>query len=124
MMSQALRTSSVVSSNVAFDTSAPSAASRRTWSSYRSPSARAAAKIVGLVVTPTTWRSFTRSVRLPDSIRSRERSSSQMETPASDRACSRSVMVFLLRVGSQLVATRMLSSAASATAWAVTPNSR
>src|SRR4051794_26311734 len=53
----------------------------------------AAAKIVGLVVTPTTCFSLISSARLPVSIRSRERSSSQMETPASERAWSRSVMV-------------------------------
>src|SRR4051794_22575517 len=53
----------------------------------------APAKIVGLVVTPTTCLSLISSARLPVSIRSRERSSSQMETPASDRAWSRSVMV-------------------------------
>ena len=55
----------------------------------------APAKIVGLVVTPTTDFSLTRSARLPVSIRSRDRSSSQMETPASARAFSRSLMCFL-----------------------------
>ncbi len=52
--SQALRTSVVVSAKTVLSTSAPSAASSRTWSSYRSPSASAAAKIEGFVVTPTT----------------------------------------------------------------------
>src|SRR4051794_5557004 len=59
----------------------------------------AAAKIVGLVVTPTTCFSLTRSARLPVSIRSRERSSSQMDTPASARAWSRSLIGSLLRGG-------------------------
>ena len=60
-----------------------------TWSSYRSPSASAAAKIVGLVVTPTTWLSRTMLGRLPDSIRSRDRSSSQIVTPAADSSAGR-----------------------------------
>src|SRR3954451_16175494 len=59
----------------------------------------AAAKIVGLVVTPTTCFSLISSARLPVSIRSRERSSSQMETPASESACRRSVMVPPVRGG-------------------------
>ena len=130
--SQALRTSVVVSANTVWSTSAPSAASLRTWSSYRSPSASAAAKIDGLVVTPTTWSSLTRSARLPVSRRSRERSSSQMETPASDSSFRWSVMFppALVESGvggrrlSQPVATLMLSSAAAATASAVMPNSR
>ena len=87
---------SVVSSKTASSTSAPSPASSRTCSSYRSPLARAPAKIVGFVVTPTTCSSLTRSARLPVSMRSRDRSSSQMETPASESSWSWSVMVFLL----------------------------
>src|SRR6478735_4140283 len=53
----------------------------------------AAAKIVGLVVTPTTDFSLIRSARLPVSIRSRDRSSSQMDTPASASFFKRSLMV-------------------------------
>ena len=85
--SQASRTSVVVSANTVLSTSAPSEASLRTCSSYRSPSASAAAKIDGLVVTPTTWSFLMRSARLPLSMRSRDRSSSQIETPASDSSC-------------------------------------
>src|SRR4051794_8215436 len=40
--------------------------------------------MVGLVVIPTTWRLATRSARLPVSILSRDRSSSQIETPAAE----------------------------------------
>src|SRR4051794_38649597 len=53
----------------------------------------AAAKMVGFVVTPTTDLSLTRSARLPVSIRSRDRSSSQMDTPASASALRRSLSV-------------------------------
>ena len=127
--SQALRTSSVVSWKITRSVLAPSSTSFLTWSSYRSPLAIAAAKIVGFVVTPTTLLSLTRSARLPVSMRSRERSSSQMETPASASACSRSFMGSSSdrggrsRAGSQPVDTRMLSRAASATARAVMPYS-
>src|SRR5687768_4508381 len=48
----------------------------------------AAAKIVGLVVTPTTEYSSTIDCRLPLCMRSRERSSSQTATPASDSSAS------------------------------------
>ena len=124
MISQPLRTSSVVSSKITRLTSAPSATSLRTCSSYRSPLPIAPAKIVGFVVTPTTCLSLISSARLPVSIRSRERSSSQMETPASESVWSRSVMVPPGRgwVEGQLEAA-MLSRAALATAVAVTPNS-
>src|SRR3954471_4075683 len=44
----------------------------------------AAAKIVGFEVTPTTEYSSTRDCRLPLRMRSRERSSSQTATPASE----------------------------------------
>ncbi len=44
----------------------------------------AAAKIVGLVVTPTTEYSSTRDCRLPVRMRSRDRSSSHTATPASE----------------------------------------
>src|SRR3954466_14398780 len=50
----------------------------------------------GLLVTPTTCWFFIRSARFPVSSRSRERSSSQMETPASESCLRRSVMVPLL----------------------------
>src|SRR5688572_20540101 len=48
----------------------------------------AAAKIVGLVVTPTIEYSSTSDCRLPLRMRSRERSSSQTATPASDSSAS------------------------------------
>ena len=88
----------------------------------------AAAGIVGFVVTPTTCEVWTRSARLPVSSRSRDRSSSQIDTPASESCCKRSVMGFPpgLRSWSrerQSVALRMLSRAAAATASAVMPNS-
>src|ERR687886_302235 len=73
-----------------------SAASSRIWSSYSSPLERAEAKIVGLVVTPTTDDSRISCSRLPVLIRSRDRSSSQIETPASESCFSRSLMVVLL----------------------------
>src|SRR3954451_15784764 len=76
------------------------AASSRIWSSYALPLASAAAKIVGLVVTPTTLESATSSARLPVLILVRDRSSSQMETPASERAFSRSLMSMSLSWGS------------------------
>ena len=41
-------------------------------------------KMDGLVVTPTTFLSLMSSCREPDSIRVRDRSSSQIETPLSD----------------------------------------
>ena len=46
----------------------------------------ALAKIVGLLVTPTTSESLISAARLPDSMRWRDRSSSQMETPAAERS--------------------------------------
>src|SRR5689334_19033561 len=91
-MSQALRTSSVVSSKTTRSTSSPFSTSWATCSSYRSPFAIAPAKMVGFVVTPTTYLSWTNAARLPVSMRSRDRSSSQIETPASDRAFRRSLM--------------------------------
>ena len=133
--SAALRTSVVVSANTVLSTSAPASASSRTCASYRSPSLSAAAKIEGLVVTPTTELFLIRSARLPVSIRSRDRSSSQIETPASDRALRRSDILTSTagRSGRSVVRPRgwpgqapaaaMLSSAAAATAAAVTPYS-
>ena len=50
----------------------------------RQPLESAPAKMVGLVVTPTTLWVLMSSARLPLVRRSRERSSSQMETPASE----------------------------------------
>src|SRR4051812_26108840 len=46
--------------------------------------------MVGLVVTPTTELLLMSSARFPVSMRSRDRSSSQMDTPASARDLSRS----------------------------------
>src|SRR2546425_9368059 len=68
----------------------------------------AAWKMEGLVVTPTTLLFSTSSARLPDSIRPRDRSSSQMETPSSDRRLSApavavasvTLIIFFLAVGS------------------------
>src|ERR1700744_3551839 len=51
-------------------------------SSYASPLARALAKIVGLDVTPRTWKSLIRDSRLPVRSRSLLMSSSQTDTPA------------------------------------------
>src|SRR3954470_24809915 len=70
----------------------------------------AAWKIEGLVVTPTTFLVSTSSARLPDSIRLRDRSSSQMETPSSERRLSApavavtsvSVIIFFLAIGSTM----------------------
>src|SRR5690625_4923487 len=89
--SQAARTSAVVSEVIAVATSAPSAGSAARSASYRVPSDSAAAKIDGFVVTPTTWSWAMREARdwaPPPSSRSRDRSSSQTETPrrlSSDR---------------------------------------
>ena len=89
--SQAFRTSSMIRySNTTRSTGSPLSTSWRTCSSYLSPSAMALAKIVGLVVTPTTDFSLMSSSRFPVSMRSRDRSSSQIETPASDRDFKRS----------------------------------
>jgi hypothetical protein len=54
--SQAARTSSVVTVKTAASVLAPCSARSLSWASYRSPFARAEAKIGGLVVTPTTCR--------------------------------------------------------------------
>src|SRR4051794_32961647 len=51
----------------------------------------ALAKIVGLEVAPVTASSETRAANAPLSRRSRERSSSQIETPACCSACRRSM---------------------------------
>ena len=81
-MSVALRTSVVVSSRTAVSTSTlPSSLS---WASYGPTWLRAFWKMDGLVVTPTTFLSLMSSCREPDSIRVRDRSSSQIETPLSD----------------------------------------
>ena len=76
------------------------AASSRTWSSYAAPFDSAEAKIVGFVVTPLTDESLIRPSRLPELMRSRDRSSSQMETPASARPFSRSSLMCLSFAGS------------------------
>src|ERR1700761_10238 len=68
----------------------------------------AAWKIDGFVVTPTTCRPATSSARLPEVIRRRDRSSSQIDTPWSDRrpsaseaaVCSVTVIIFLVAFGS------------------------
>src|SRR3712207_2846481 len=68
--------------------STPCSASSRSFSSYASPFDSADAKIVGLVVTPTTRWVRDSSARLPVLSRSRDRSSSQTATPASERVSS------------------------------------
>src|SRR3954447_26895164 len=65
----------------------------------------AAWKMDGFVVTPTTCCFSISSARLPDSIRLRDRSSSQMETPSSERDLRVSVVlvtviIFFLAFGS------------------------
>ncbi len=79
--SQASLTSCVVRAKTASSTLRPESASSRTWVSYACPSDSAAWKIDGFVVTPTTPLSSMSFCRLPEVRRSRERSSSQMETP-------------------------------------------
>src|SRR5690606_40552490 len=69
-----------------WSTSLPSPARRAMSASYSSEPEIAAWKIEGFVVTPTTLRVASSSARLPVCRRLRERSSSQMETPASERA--------------------------------------
>src|SRR5215207_11427329 len=86
--SQACWTSATVTSRTVSSIDAPRAASSRTCASYACPFASADAKIVGLVVTPTTLLSVISSCRLPVVSRSRDRSSSQMDTPAADSAAS------------------------------------
>src|SRR5581483_11941254 len=72
------------------------AANSFSWVPYSSLLEIAAWKIVGLLVTPTTWfsrRNLSRLVCEPPSIsRSREMSSSQIATPAAESSPSRSVL--------------------------------
>ncbi|SLI60611.1 Uncharacterised protein [Mycobacteroides abscessus subsp. abscessus] len=77
-------------------------------------------KIVGFVVTPTTPRVRTSSARLPDRMRSRDRSSSQTDTPAAANAamfsfCAMSCYPFTFS---------SVRCAAATTASSVKPNSR
>ena len=76
----------MVISKIAVAVSAPFAFSSLTCSSYDSPFDSAAAKIVGLVVTPTTFFSAISACRPFETMRSRDRSSSQMLTPAWESA--------------------------------------
>ena len=87
-MSAASRTSVVVSSKIAVSTSAPADARAASGASYESSFwlPIAAWKIDGFVVTPVTFRVEISSARLPESMRERDRSSSQMLTPAADRS--------------------------------------
>jgi hypothetical protein len=123
MRSHALRTSSVVSSNTTRSTGSPLSTSWATCSSYRSTLAIAAAKIVGFVVTPTTCFCAISSARLPVSMRSRDRSSSQIDTPASDSCFRRSLISLFLSLSGQPRAAAIESWAAAVTASAVMPNS-
>ena len=83
-MSQPLATSWVVISKTASVTFLPALASSATCAAYDSPLVSAAAKIDGFVVTPTTFFSAISFSRPPDVMRSRDRSSSQMLTPAAE----------------------------------------
>ena len=129
-MSLALATSSVVISKIASSTLAPAAASSRTCSSYASPLARAAAKIVGLVVTPTTFFSAMSFCRPPLLMRSRERSSSQMLTPAAESAAVGDWVVEVVSVisffssGARAQSDASDSFAAATACSVVIPNSR
>src|SRR6478735_4610262 len=98
-MSQAARTSSVVTVKIAVSVLAPSSARSRSWPSYRSPFARAEAKIVGLVVTPTTCRPVMSDWSSPLASSSRERSSSHTATPCADSSASGSWRMSLVMVG-------------------------
>ena len=69
------------------------AATSRSWSSYRSPSASAFSKIVGLEVTPTTASSAINAASSPESSISRESESIQTLTPASLSSCSRDLAI-------------------------------
>ena len=64
----------------------PLAARAASWLAYAAPLEKAPAKIVGFVVTPETARDSIRAFREPDSMRSRDKSSSQMLTPAFARS--------------------------------------
>jgi hypothetical protein len=87
-MSAASATSVVVISKIASSAETP-CRERGQGASYESSSLLpiAAWKIDGFVVTPDTSRVLMRSARLPESMRLRERSSSQMLTPAAARSC-------------------------------------
>ena len=83
-------------------------------------------KIEGLVVTPTTSRVAISSARSPEVIACRERSSSQIDTPASDRARVRGFRCSFIWSSSglstsQALAAAMDSWAAFTTASGVTP---
>src|SRR5690349_12937119 len=107
-MSAAARTSAVVIIRTASSTVTPRSARSPSCSSYPSPEPMAAWKMEGLVVTPTTCLVSTSSARLPEAMRLRERSSSQMETPSSERrfrvtavaVASVTVIIFLRAIGS------------------------
>src|SRR5699024_11346629 len=91
--------SSVVSTSTTASTSLPSPARRATSASYSERPEMADWKIEGLVVTPTTLRVSISSRRLPELIRWRERSSSQMDTPASERVWVRGLWVMIVPSG-------------------------
>src|ERR671912_2338877 len=110
--SQASLTSCVVSAKTASSTLLPESASSRTWVSYACPSDSAAWKIDGFVVTPTTPLPSMSFCRLPEVRRSRERSSSQMETPFAARSWT-AVLVMVLSLpcrGRALAARRVLDA--------------
>ena len=80
--SQAARTSSVVRRVTISPIDLPSAASDLISAEYLSEPEIAAEKMLGLVVTPTTEELLMSSAKVPDSSRSRDKSSSQIATPA------------------------------------------
>src|SRR5688500_16558766 len=96
--SQPQRTSYACRLRTASSISTPRTARSRSCSSYALPSDSAFWKIDGFVVTPTTCLSLTRSAGLPVRRRSRDRSSSQIETPAADRSASASDTLVLLQL--------------------------
>ncbi len=121
----------MVIAKIASSASLPAAASSRTWSSYRSPSESALAKIVGLVVTPTTELFFDQVREVPglDALAGQVvqpdgyacvgqglESIGHRVPPGSGRG-SRQTSV-------QSAESAMLPSAANVTASAVIPNSR
>jgi len=94
--SQPVLTSSAVMVNTALPVSVPWLARSRSWSLYASPLDRAEAKMVGLVVTPTTCRPVTSDWSSPPASSSRDRSSSHTATPWADRSARGSRLVSLV----------------------------
>jgi hypothetical protein len=104
------------------DVGAGARPARRPARRRRSPSAAPPAKIDGLVVTPDHAAGVDQLGRLPVSSRSRDRSSSHIETPAADSAAR--FMGFWVMVVAFSLSDAAGCPAAAATASAVKPNSR